>query len=154
MSKINDKKFIKNHIISKTCNINKQVTSVIPSNSRIERAQVNPKFLKKDINCCTLQEVDLDESYKDLLQQTLLEVVNYCHSIGSEPTASTFISVRDELTKVILAAQAGKIPPDRLRNMLAQSARQALDYSRWETQAGLESYHSSMIGTPRAIKVY
>ena len=154
MSKINDKKSIKKHITSKACTINKQVKSVIPSNSRIEKAQVKPKLIKKHISCCTLQEVDLDEIYKDLLHQTLLEFVNYCHSIGSEPTLPTLVSVQDELTKVILAAQAGNIPPDRLRNMLEQSARQALDYSRWETQVGLESYHSSMIGTPRAVKVY
>ncbi|MBA5202876.1 hypothetical protein H2Y57_04105 [Pectobacterium aroidearum] len=154
MSKAIGKKSANNYGLMRTGISKKTITGKVPVIPTLHRTQTAPKYLKRN-NCLeNLSINNIDMSYAVLLDETMKEVVNYLSERGQPINRPTIETVQAALTQVLVAAHIGKIPPEKLRILLAQSAQQSLQYARWEPQVGLEGYHSNMIGFPRSLKVY
>jgi len=154
MPKTTNRKSGNNFDLVRTGIARKQITGKVPHFPILEKITPKPKFIKKENKFSTLPNAELDKSYHDLLLETLKEITYHCYSTGEALTETALETVQAALITVVSAAQAGQIPPEKLRTMLAQSARQSLMYARWKPQAGLESYHNLMIGSSKTVKVY
>ncbi len=118
------------------------------------KAGCKKKQLVRTISSSAGTQNQLNIEYVDVLEFALKLTKRHLRASRNIPLSENSERyVKQAFIEVVLAGQTGRVPPKKLKKMVAVSAKNTASHNEWKGQPELEMRHSVMAGVPRFVKV-
>ena len=118
------------------------------------KAECKKKHFVRTISSSAGTQNQLNIEYVDVLEFAVKLTKRHLRTSRNIPlNENSELHVKQALIEVVLAGQTGRVPPKKLKKMVAVSAKNTASHKEWMGQPELEMRHSVMAGVPRFVKV-
>ncbi|EIV3916488.1 hypothetical protein ACRZER_005295 [Raoultella ornithinolytica] len=118
------------------------------------KAGCKKKPLLRTISSSAGTQNQLNMEYADVLEFALKLTKRHLRASRNNPLGENSEGhVKQAFIEVVLAGQTGRVPPKKLKKMVAVSAKNTASHNEWKGEPELEMRRSVMAGVPKFVKV-